>query len=656
VGRLPAEQVERIASHVTGCPRCGEALVDISGDDDSLVAALRQHVPAGVPVGQPAGSSDLEGTTDLAGRDGASARKPEPVPSGPYQLLEKIGQGAMGEVLKARQVGLNRLVALKMALPHCQLAPEARARFRTEGEAIARLEHPNIVRVHDCGELGGRPYFSMELIQGQSLAEKLAGAGPLPEREAAELVRTLALAVAFAHHKGVVHRDLKPANVLIAADGTVKLTDFGLAKLLDVDAGQTQRDAIMGTASYMAPEQARGDVAEVGPPADVYGLGAILYEVLTGQPPFRSATRSQTLHQVQTQDPVPPTRLRPGTCPYLEAVCLKCLEKVPSRRYPSAGALADDLARWALDRHPLVRPAGRLRRAGKAIRRHPFRAAAVAACALVAVAAGVAWTVVEGTPPRRYQRAVAPPLARLERGEAVELIRPGGEAPAFQVRCGEGITKARMTDDGFVVTSPALGLVELLPGVPASRYRLEAELRHDRSRFGPVGDGGVGVTFTHRSARSAEGEHHVMAVVALNDWHKHNRKGQTLSRAMLQLAWYLDTPTDSQSPYKHRILYPPKQTAWYPSPSGQDGVAHALVIDVEPEGATAELGDAPGQRMGPLWNKYFARFAHNLRTDQKEAMGVDLGPLNQPAVGVLVAGGQCTVRRLRIVPQPATNP
>ncbi len=253
VGKLSAEETERVAAHLDRCDRCEDVLESL-GDDDTLVAAPRLHVPTDPdsddnPVQEVSRRASAEpGSASTIHERGPKRRL------GPYELLEKIGQGAMGVVYKARQVGLNRLVALKLALPGELMPFEIRARFRTESEAIARLKHPNIVCVYDCGEQDGYPYFSMELIEGQSLAQKLKE-GPLPARAAAELVRTLAHAVAFAHQQKVIHRDLKPANVLIAADGSVKLTDFGLAKLLDAEDGQTQPETVMGTASYMAPEQ-----------------------------------------------------------------------------------------------------------------------------------------------------------------------------------------------------------------------------------------------------------------------------------------------------------------------------------------------------------------------------------------------------------------
>jgi serine/threonine-protein kinase len=283
-----------------------------------------------------------EGATQVAGLRAAPAGNGLCVPG--YDILGTLGRGGMGVVYQARQTKLGRLVALKMILSGAHAGEADLARFRTEAEAIARLQHPNIVQIYEVGEQGGLPFFSLEFCAGGSLEKKLAGT-PLPPMQAAMLVETLARAMQVAHDKGVIHRDLKPANVLLAEDGTPKVTDFGLAKKLD-EAGQTATGAVMGTPGYMAPEQAGGKSAEVGPLADVYALGAILYECLTGRPPFRAATPLDTLLQMLENQPAPPRLLNPKVDRDLETICLKCLEKASQCRYASAEALAADLGRY----------------------------------------------------------------------------------------------------------------------------------------------------------------------------------------------------------------------------------------------------------------------------------------------------------------------
>src|SRR6516162_2104848 len=270
----------------------------------------------------------------------------EPLPQVPgYEVESVLGRGGMGVVYRARHLRLGRLVALKMTLAGTHAGPVERERFRREAEAVAALRHPNLVQVYDAGDWAGRPYFTMELIEGGSLAQRLAGT-PQPAREAAALLATLAEAIHAAHQGGIVHRDLKPANILFTPDATPKVTDFGLARRLEGGAGITLSGVPMGTPSYMAPEQAQGQSRAVSPAVDVYALGAILYELLTGRSPFRAETPVETVLQVIDQEPVPPARLNAAVPRDLETVCLKCLQKEPHRRYASAAALADDLKRF----------------------------------------------------------------------------------------------------------------------------------------------------------------------------------------------------------------------------------------------------------------------------------------------------------------------
>jgi eukaryotic-like serine/threonine-protein kinase len=346
---------------------------------------------------------------------------------GNYELLGEIGRGGMGVVYKARQLGLNRLVALKMILTGVDAGPQERARFRNEAEAVARLHHPNIVQIHEIGEHGGRPFLSLEYCDGGSLDDALTGA-PWPAVESARLVETLARAMHHAHQQGIVHRDLKPANILLQraeirgqrsevgsqrpepasdlcslssdlcslnSDFCPKIADFGLAQRLAAGAtggdgtGTTRSGAIVGTPAYMAPEQAASDRAEIGPATDIYALGTILFELLTGRPPFQGVSVLDTLEQVRTREPLSPGRLLPGLPRDLETICLKCLRKEPGQRYESAAALADDLGRFLRGEPVRARPTPAREKAWKWAKRRPAVAALLAAL-VVAVAGGLA--------------------------------------------------------------------------------------------------------------------------------------------------------------------------------------------------------------------------------------------------------------------------
>jgi WD40 repeat protein len=367
-----------------------------------------------------------------------------------YEILEELGRGGMGVVYKARQVSLGRIVALKMILAGGHAGKEQLARFKTEAEAIARLQHPNIVQVHEVGEREGMPYFSLEFCDGGSLDCKLAGA-PLPPEQAAKLTETLARAMGAAHRANVIHRDLKPANILlsfsrdaIAERGEVgalrsedsasrlndvfpKITDFGLAKKLD-EAGQTQTGAVMGTPSYMAPEQAGGKSKDIGPLADVYALGAILYECLTGRPPFKAATALDTLVQVVSEEPVPPRQLNAKVPADLETICLKCLRKEPGKRYATGEELAEDLARWQRGEPVLARPVSATERAVKWARRRPAVAGLLAAIVvLTALALGVTTGLYREAVEEAERAQKAETRAEEERDNAKEQERAARE-------------------------------------------------------------------------------------------------------------------------------------------------------------------------------------------------------------------------------------
>jgi tetratricopeptide (TPR) repeat protein len=367
------------------CPVCGAAGQARAEADPSLpdVETLRPNlVPPPVP--------DVAAPTC---REAAPAPEPGDCPEvAGYQILGLLGRGGMGVVYQARQLALNRLVALKMILGGANASPQQLARFHLEAEAIAGLQHPHIVQVYEVGQHAHGPYLALEFIDGPSLDENLAG-HPRPPRQAAQMVETLARAVHTAHLRGVIHRDLKPANVLLTRDGLPKITDFGLAKRLGEEERRTWTGSILGTPSYMAPEQAAGKTKEIGPLADVYGLGAILYHLLTGRPPFGAASVLETLQQVQFQEPVAPTRLQRKVPRDLETICLKCLQKEPRKRYGSALDLAEDLRRFLAGEPIRARPVGPLERVRKWARRRPTAAALIVltGLAVVGLAAGLAW-------------------------------------------------------------------------------------------------------------------------------------------------------------------------------------------------------------------------------------------------------------------------
>ena len=381
LGQLLAEELSPqehavVAAHVDRCPRCQQILETLT-DTVLVPAAVHEEQQAEQP-----GPPFLHRLMAAPLVDGDSQPAAWPAVPG-YEIVRLLGRGGMGVVYQARHVRLHRLVALK-TLAAAQDDPVQEARFQREAETAARLQHPNIAQVYEVGEHEGRPYFVLEFLGGGSLSDKLSGT-PQPPGRAAELVLTLAHAMHYAHQQGVVHRDLKPANVLLAEDGTPKITDFGLAKNLDLDHEQTRSGAVVGTPSYMAPEQAAGSTRQVGPAADIYALGAILYELLTGHPPFKGATVLETLEQVRSEEPVPPRRLQNKVPRDLETVCLTCLRKEPAKRYASAEELARDLERFLAGEPIEARPVGQVERLVRWAARRPALAAVYGLLPLVAV-------------------------------------------------------------------------------------------------------------------------------------------------------------------------------------------------------------------------------------------------------------------------------
>jgi WD40 repeat protein/serine/threonine protein kinase len=367
-------------------------------------------------------AADDPWVTSATASSSATLEVPSLVPG--YEMLGEIGRGGMGVVYRARQIKLDRVVALKMILAGGHSGAEVRARFETEAHAAARLQHPGIVQIYEFGEADGLPFLSLEYIDGGSLQHALGGK-PLPPRQAAVLAEKMARAVHFAHERGVVHRDLKPANVLLPAaacgfaltgsdaanakpqtDVVPKITDFGLAKLLDSDSRQTHSGAVLGTPCYMAPEQALGHGAQVGPWTDIYALGAVLYEMLTGRPPFLRVTMMETLGQVVAHDPIPPRRLQALVPRDLETICLKCLHKEPKKRYSTAKELAEDLERFLGDRPIHARPTSVAEKVLRWMHRQPLNASLLGLVVLMGLAGIlVAWLNARGPQPPSQQEA-----------------------------------------------------------------------------------------------------------------------------------------------------------------------------------------------------------------------------------------------------------
>jgi eukaryotic-like serine/threonine-protein kinase len=381
----------------------------------------------------------------------SSGATPSPLPTTElprirgYEVREVLGRGGMGIVYKAWHLRLQRPVAVKMLLAGAGAQPHELERFLREAETVAGLRHANIVQVHEAGDVDGRPYFTMEFVEGGSLTQKLAGT-PQPACQAAALVAAVAEAVHAAHQRGVVHRDLKPSNILLTTDGTPKISDFGLARRLEGAAGLTQSGAPVGTPSYMAPEQAEGNSRDVGPAADTYALGAILYEMLTGRPPFRAETGAETLRQVIAQDPLAPSRLNAKVPRDLETICLTCLRKQPQSRYTTAAMLAEDLRRFLRGEAIAARPERTFKRLVRGIRRRPVLA--MAALSVVVLVGSGLWLISEREAAERVMRAERETTDRAARDDLREMADELKKSRWPQARTALERAKGRLGDHG----------------------------------------------------------------------------------------------------------------------------------------------------------------------------------------------------------------
>jgi serine/threonine-protein kinase len=457
------------------------------------------------------GDLDRAFPSNGGGREAARVRATTELPTiAGYTLESVIGHGGMGVVYKARHLKLTRTVAIKMLVGGEYAPARELARLVREAQSIAVLRHPNIIQVFDVGDLDGRPYFTMEYLEGGSLSQKLAGV-PQPGREAAAMVATLAEAIQVAHAAGIIHRDLKPANILLAADGAPKVSDFGLARTSTEASDLTLGGTRLGTPSYMSPEQAIGKRGTIGPSTDVYSLGAVLYEMLTGRPPFVAETPIETERQVIAEEPAPPSRLNAKVPRDLETVCLKCLCKDPDRRYASASDLADDLRRFLRGEPIEARPASSLERLGKWSRRHPVQTAVWvgSAAAVAGILGAILWTFSVRT---TLAKAVADDLAEVVRLEHASEWRAARDMlERAKTRLGPAAGRDRLASRVSEIENE-LGLVDRLGAI---RYERAAHTDVDfdrlkwwtkyRRAFGEAGllaEGDSPEAFAARVARS----------------------------------------------------------------------------------------------------------------------------------------------------------
>ncbi len=511
-----------------------------------------------------------------------------------YRVDAVLGQGGMGVVYKAWHLRLNRPVALKMLLSGPYARPQELERFLREAEAVAALHHPSIVQVHDAGEVEGRPYFTMELVEGGNLADRIQGV-PKSPRQAAALVGLLADAIQAAHQCGIIHRDLKPGNILMTENDTPKVTDFGLARWLDGREGLTLSGALVGTPSYMAPEQARGGKVAIGPATDTYALGAILYELLTGRPPFRSDTASATLHQVVSEEPVPPRRLNPRVPRDLQTICLKCLHKEPHKRYASAQALAEDLRRFERGEPIIARPVGPVERAVRWVRRRPALAGALGFGVLLASALLVAVLWWHGQ--RKALEASAAAYAEADLIES-ERLRDRGEFKAS----GAVLQRAKDRLREFVppklrnrlaTAYAALELVTRMDAIRVERaivkppaetlsvlalpvteaVNVTPSCRHYEETFRDAGIGAPGDDPVEVAARVQNSPIRATLVAALDDWIACAANGdqQTWVLAVLRQA--------DPDPWRNRVRDP---ATWGNPLALGDLAAHARLVEQSP--------------------------------------------------------------------------
>jgi serine/threonine protein kinase len=513
-----------------------------------LETLLRREEHAGAGTTQ---GTDTQPQTDSEALDYPQGPTPE---LGPHEVYEQIGKGAMGVVFRARDLVLNRLVALKKLRSETLVGPEAVHRFYREAQAAARQRHPNIVPIYGMGLHGGQHSFTMELVIGGSLAEHLDRFSD--PKAAVSLVEKVARALHAAHSKGIIHRDLKPGNILLDEQGEPLVSDFGLAKVPDAPADLTHPGRVLGTPAYMSPEQTAGHSWKVSEASDIWALGVILYELLAGSRPFVGAKGEQLARQVMSSEPTALHLIKPGIDRKLEAIVFKCLQKEPADRYRSIGTLADDLGRWLRGESVGAWPEPWSRRATRCLRRHPWLVGAGAAAILVLLAAALI--------PLGARRPAEEP--------AIVLLGDSGPPSTLNWIIGENavIEKPR-ADAAYSFGTSETSCLELTPQCPWEHFRLESEVRHDA---GPRGQ--VGIFFAHRFRAGPDLPCHSLVSVAFSD-----QVGQSSGNVQIKL--WRDTVPRSHSSHQsafstERVFWPALQIGKGPAPFRK------IAIEVSPEG------------------------------------------------------------------------
>jgi serine/threonine-protein kinase len=569
--------------------------------------------------------------------------RPRPVSGqiGPYELIEEVAHGGMGIIYKARHTTLDRIVALKTMRGDARLEPEQARRFDREMLAGANLDHANIVAIYDANTHLGQPYYTMPFIAGGSLAQHRARFTADP-RVAVAVVEKVARAIHYAHEEGIVHRDLKPSNILLDGDEP-KVSDFGLAKVTDSDVELTRSGAVMGTPAYMAPEQAAGSTHLIGPATDVWALGVILYEMLTGRRPFLGSTSEEIQKQLLRADPPRPRSLRPGLDRALETVVLHCLRNQPDRRYPSAQALADDLACWLRDEPISAKPDSFPRRAHRAFRRHRVLVFAAGVVGLLLAAVIV---VQRYTDPDRPLQASQ---AQLRSRQPVTLIGNAGPPAWFRMGLGGAIllkSPRQAEPFSFESLEPAC-LVELLPALPIDHYRFRAQVLHDST----AGNSEVGIYFGHSSHPHEHGLEHCFCTLTFDDWENkvalNPQRPDRTSEVGLRL-WRCCPEGKSCGFLTCGISKP------FPGTQAQGADPpqwRHLAIEVSP---TAFKFSWQGECFGEISRERLMRTFTSLRKTRPGGLAIDLDPqfLPQDALGLFVRRGKAQFRNVVVEPLP----